>query len=54
MPRSAPPIQRRPTERATAWAVTGPLGHLYSVSADIVVLWTRWLAARGRGRPFGG
>lgn len=54
MPRSGPPIRRSSSERATAWMVTGPLGHLYSVTADVALLWARWLSARARGKPFGG
>ena len=38
-------------DRAAAWIVTGPLGHLWSVLADLVVLfarygWSRVKAAR--------
>jgi hypothetical protein len=33
-----------------AWVVTGPLGHLWSALADVVVLWVRYLAHRARGR----
>ena len=40
------------TERAAGWAVTGPLGHLWSMSADVAVLWARVLHARVRGRSF--
>jgi hypothetical protein len=29
-------------ERFRAWIVTGPLGHLYATTADVVVLWARW------------
>jgi hypothetical protein len=40
----------RVRDRAAAWIVTGPLGHLWSVVADLAVLFTRhgWsrLAAR--------
>jgi len=25
-----------------AWLYTGPLGHLYGTTADIVELWARW------------
>jgi hypothetical protein len=35
--------------RAAAWAVTGPLGHLYGGVADWLVLAGRMLAARVRG-----
>jgi hypothetical protein len=44
----------RPHDRFAAWLLTGPLGHLWSAVADIVVLWARYLAARARGRPFQG
>ena len=40
-PRTAPP----PHRRAAAWIYTGPPGHLYGTTADIVVAWARW----GRG-----
>jgi hypothetical protein len=40
----------KPRDRLAAWLVTGPLGHLWSAVADIVVLWTRYLWARARGR----
>jgi hypothetical protein len=36
----------RTRDRLTAWLVTGPLGHLWSALADIVLLWTRYLARR--------
>jgi hypothetical protein len=39
-----------PAERLRAWAVTGPLGHLWSAVADVALLWARWLIARARGR----
>jgi hypothetical protein len=29
-------------DRAAAWIVTGPLGHLWSVVADLVVLFARY------------
>jgi hypothetical protein len=35
-------LRRGPVERFAAWVVTGPLGHLWSVLADVVVLWARW------------
>jgi hypothetical protein len=42
---------RRPaTERLQAWAVTGPLGHLWSALADMTAIWARYLANRARGR----
>lgn len=37
-------------QRATAWIVTGPVGHLYGGFADWVTLLTRYLWARARGR----
>jgi hypothetical protein len=50
-------LRRRPAERLQAWIVTGPLGHLWSVMVDVVVLWVRYglfklrtLAGAGR-RP---
>jgi hypothetical protein len=43
-------LRRDPTERAQAWIVTGPLGHLWSALADIVVLLARYGLARLRGR----
>jgi hypothetical protein len=45
---SAPPIRRGPLERAAAWLVTGPLGQLWSVTADVVLLWVRYALARAR------
>ena len=36
--------------RAEAWVVTGPLGHLYGTTADVVVLWARWGAQTLRHR----
>jgi hypothetical protein len=39
-------------DRATAWIVTGPLGHLWSVIADLAIQFARYgwsrLAARVR------
>jgi hypothetical protein len=35
-------------ERLAAWLVTGPLGHLWSATADIVVIWTRYLWFKSR------
>jgi hypothetical protein len=37
-------------ERAQAWIVTGPLGHLWSALADMTLIWARWLALRARRR----
>ena len=39
-----------PAERLAAWLYTGPLGHLYSVVADLSVYFVRWLAGRARRR----
>jgi hypothetical protein len=36
--------------RALAWIYTGPIGHLWSTSADVVVLWGRWGAGKLRAR----
>ena len=48
---------RSAAERLQAWVFTGPLGHLWSVMADVVVLWVRYgrfkartLAGAGRRR----
>jgi hypothetical protein len=38
-----PPRAR--SERATAWVVTGPVGHLLAFLADVAVAWLAW--ARG-------
>jgi hypothetical protein len=42
----------RARDRAAAWIVTGPLGHLWSVIADVTVLFARYgwsrVAARVR------
>jgi hypothetical protein len=46
--RVASPLRPRPLERAQAWLVTGPLGHLWSVTADVVLMWTRYALARLR------
>jgi hypothetical protein len=45
-------LRRPPDERLLAWIFLGPLGHLWSAVADIAVLWTRYAAARLRGRAF--
>jgi hypothetical protein len=50
VPSPGPTIRRSPAERAAAWLVTGPLGHLWSVSADVTLMWSRWSLARLRGR----
>jgi hypothetical protein len=44
------PIRRSPAERLAAWLLTGPLGHLWSALADVVVLLARCGRARVRGR----
>jgi len=36
----------RARDRAAAWVVTGPLGHLWSVVADVTVLFARYGRAR--------
>ena len=46
--RTLPPVHRSPFERLAAWLLTGPLGHLWSVLADLAVLWARYLVARLR------
>ena len=38
-----------PQRRLLAWVYTGPLGHLWSTSIDVVVLWARWGAGKLRG-----
>jgi hypothetical protein len=43
-----PPLQRARSERLAAWLVTGPLGHLYSIVADLAVFAARMLARRVR------
>jgi len=45
-----PPLKRAGTERLAAWLVTGPVGHFYSVVADVSVFGARLLARRVRGR----
>jgi hypothetical protein len=49
---SAPPrsLRRGPGERLTAWLVTGPLGHLWSVVADLTGFALRSLATRAGRR----
>ena len=42
-------MRRGPGERLVAWAVTGPLGHLWSAVADVTLLWIRYTLARIRG-----
>jgi hypothetical protein len=38
----------RPRDRLAAWIVTGPLGHLWSVAVDVIVLLARYGWARLR------
>lgn len=33
---------RRAPERLTGWLATGPLGHLYSLVADLFEAWARY------------
>ena len=40
------PLRRDPAERIQAWLITGPLGHLWSVLADIAVLFARYGLSR--------
>ena len=44
--RNAP--RRAPAERLRAWLYTGPLGHFWSVTADVVVLWVRYGLLKAR------
>jgi hypothetical protein len=39
-------VRRGASERLQAWVITGPLGHLWSALADIVVLLARYARAR--------
>jgi hypothetical protein len=41
-------LRRGRPERIKAWLVTGPLGHLWSVVADIVILFARYGLSRIR------
>ena len=50
MPAPASLPRRGPGERLAAWLVTGPLGHLYSVVADLTVYFARWMVQRARRR----
>jgi len=38
----------KPLDRARAWLVTGPLGHLWSALVDMTLIWARYLAHRAR------
>jgi hypothetical protein len=44
-------LRRSPIERLVAWVFTGPLGHLWSAVADVVVLLARYGWARLRKAP---
>jgi hypothetical protein len=41
-------LRRSRPERVQAWLVTGPLGHLWSVVADIAILFARYGLSRIR------
>jgi hypothetical protein len=45
------PVRHGALSRAAAWAVTGPLGHTWSATVDILLLWVRygWKRAISRG-----
>jgi hypothetical protein len=43
-------LRRDPAERAQAWLVTGPLGHLWSAVVDIAVALARYGFSRLRRR----
>jgi hypothetical protein len=45
-----PPLRRTARERLAAWLVTGPLGHLWSVVADISSFAARSAATRAARR----
>ena len=47
---SAGQHRRGPVERLGAWLYTGPLGHLYSVVADLSVFFGRWMLQRAKRR----
>jgi hypothetical protein len=49
----ARPMRHGALGRVLAWAITGPLGHLWSASADITLLWLRYGAARARAGTAG-
>ena len=42
------PLRRDRSEQLAAWLVTGPLGHLWSTLADVVVLLARYGVLRLR------
>jgi hypothetical protein len=43
-------VRRPAVQKLEAWIVTGPLGHLWSALADMVLIWARYLANRARRR----
>jgi hypothetical protein len=45
------PLRRGPAERLQAWVITGPLGHLWSVAADLALFFSRryYRSEDGRG-----
>lgn len=43
-------VRRGPLERLAAWLHTGPLGHLYSVAADVTEYFLRWIVRRAKRR----
>jgi hypothetical protein len=45
-------LRLRPGERALAWLVTGPIGHLVAGAIDVIALVVRLAWARARGRRF--
>jgi hypothetical protein len=45
-----PQLRRDSRERLAAWLVTGPLGHLYSVVADLALFGVALLRRRLAGR----
>jgi hypothetical protein len=50
----APMTARSPIERALAWLITGPLGHLAAAFVDWLAIGAHWLWFRARGRdPWG-
>lgn len=53
VPGPAQTPRRGPFERGLAWVVTGPLGHLYSVVADLLVFGARSVVGRARRRVRG-
>ena len=50
VPAPVPRPRRGPPERLAAWLVTGPLGHLYSVVADLAVYFARFVVGRAKRR----